>query len=98
MARLSADEVRLDTIRPKLGARQASKRIGRGGRSGTGKTSGRGHKGAGARAGASRNAAFEGGQNPIHEVGDLVKADSCAVKRCEIISSHRSSSIERYQM
>jgi large subunit ribosomal protein L15 len=66
MARLSADEVRLDTIRPKLGARQASKRIGRGSGSGTGKTSGRGHKGAGARAGASRNAAFEGGQNPIH--------------------------------
>ena len=31
-----------------------------------GKTSGRGHKGQGSRAGAKRNVGHEGGQNPIH--------------------------------
>ncbi|MGI9556431.1 MAG: 50S ribosomal protein L15 [Solirubrobacterales bacterium] len=66
MGRLDPEEVRLDTIRPKPGSRTDSKRVGRGGGSGTGKTSGRGHKGAGARAGSSSNPAYEGGQNPIH--------------------------------
>ena len=42
------------------------KRLGRGVGSGLGKTSGRGHKGAGARAGAKTRVNFEGGQNPIH--------------------------------
>ena len=31
-----------------------------------GKTSGRGHKGAGSRSGAKEKAGYEGGQNPIH--------------------------------
>ena len=66
MPRLKPEDVRLDTVRPKPGSRRASKRLGRGAGSGTGKTSGRGHKGAGSRAGASHNAAYEGGQNPIH--------------------------------
>jgi large subunit ribosomal protein L15 len=66
MARLSPQEVGLHTLRPKPGARRPRKRIGRGGGSGTGKTSGRGHKGAGARSGSKRKVAYEGGQNPIH--------------------------------
>lgn len=41
------------------------KRIGRGTGSGLGKTSGRGHKGQGARAGFSMRPTFEGGQMPI---------------------------------
>ena len=45
---------------------KARKRIGRGEGSGTGKTSGRGQKGWGARSGATERARFEGGQNPIH--------------------------------
>ena len=48
------------------GSRRPRKRIGRGEGSGLGKTSGRGHKGAGSRAGAKRKAGYEGGQNPIH--------------------------------
>jgi large subunit ribosomal protein L15 len=40
--------------------------VGRGEGSGTGKTSGRGQKGAGARSGSKRRARFEGGQMPIH--------------------------------
>lgn len=41
------------------------KRVGRGVGSGLGKTSGRGHKGAKARAGWSRREAWEGGQMPL---------------------------------
>jgi large subunit ribosomal protein L15 len=66
MPRLSADDVGLHNVRPKPGATKNRKRIGRGEGSGMGKTSGRGHKGAGARSGSKRKVANEGGQNPIH--------------------------------
>jgi large subunit ribosomal protein L15 len=49
-------------ITAKVGKHSARKRIGRGHGSGSGKTSGRGHKGARSRAGYSRRASFEGGQ------------------------------------
>jgi len=42
------------------------KRVGRGIGSGLGKTSGRGHKGQKARAGASIRRGFEGGQTPLY--------------------------------
>ena len=44
---------------------KSRKRLGRGTGSGLGKTSGRGHKGQGSRAGASMPALFEGGQMPL---------------------------------
>ena len=66
MARLGPEEVGLHSLRPKPGARRPRKRVGRGEGSGTGKTAGRGHKGAGARSGSKRKLAYEGGQNPIH--------------------------------
>lgn len=47
------------------GKHKARKRIGRGSGSGHGKTSGRGHKGAGSRAGAKSLSPFEGGQMPL---------------------------------
>ncbi len=66
-ARHEADErIGLHSLRPAPGARRARKRVGRGHGSGTGKTSGRGHKGAGARSGGKKGHAFEGGQNPVH--------------------------------
>jgi large subunit ribosomal protein L15 len=62
-----ADErVGLHSLKPAKGSRKQRKRIGRGEGSGTGKTAGRGHKGAGARSGNKRRVRFEGGQNPIH--------------------------------
>jgi large subunit ribosomal protein L15 len=63
-----ADEERigLHNLKPAKGSRHAKKRVGRGEGSGTGKTSGRGHKGAGARSGNKKRVRFEGGQNPIH--------------------------------
>ena len=66
MARIEPEDVGLDNLTPKPGTRKDRKRVGRGHGSGTGKTSGRGHKGQGARAGAKRKVAHEGGQNPIH--------------------------------
>jgi large subunit ribosomal protein L15 len=61
-----ADEIGLHNLSPKPGSRRPRKRVGRGPGSGTGKTSGRGHGGQGQRSGNKRNAAHEGGQNPIH--------------------------------
>ena len=66
MARLDPEEIGLHTLRPKPGSRKARRRVGRGKGTGWGKTSGRGHKGAGARAGSKRKPGYEGGQNPIH--------------------------------
>jgi large subunit ribosomal protein L15 len=61
-----SEEIGLHNLKPKPGSRRPRKRIGRGEGSGLGKTSGRGHKGAGARPGSKRKAGYEGGQNPIH--------------------------------
>ena len=47
------------------GKYKTRKRIGRGSGSGHGKTSGRGHKGQGSRAGSKSVKAFEGGQMPL---------------------------------
>jgi large subunit ribosomal protein L15 len=60
------DEIGLHSLQPADGSRRDRKRVGRGHGSGHGKTSGRGHKGYGARSGAKDRAGFEGGQNPLH--------------------------------
>ena len=57
--------MRLNELSDNAGARHAPKRIGRGIGSGTGKTSGKGHKGQKARAGVAIKG-FEGGQMPIY--------------------------------
>ena len=56
----------LRTVTSKGTKHQTRKRIGRGIGSGSGKTSGRGHKGQGSRSGASRKPGFEGGQMPLY--------------------------------
>jgi large subunit ribosomal protein L15 len=61
-----SEEIGLHNLKPKPGSKKPRKRIGRGEGSGLGKTSGRGHKGAGSRSGRKRKAGYEGGQNPIH--------------------------------
>lgn len=57
--------MRLNTLKPALGAKQKRVRVGRGIGSGLGKTCGRGHKGQSARSGYSRKTGFEGGQLPL---------------------------------
>src|SRR5690348_16797901 len=60
------ERIGLHTLKPAPGSRKARKRVGRGEGSGTGKTAGRGQKGAGSRSGAKSRPNFEGGQMPIH--------------------------------
>jgi len=55
----------LSNLKPPPGARKQRKRVGRGAGSGTGKTSGRGHKGQRSRSGAKITPWSEGGQMPI---------------------------------
>jgi large subunit ribosomal protein L15 len=61
-----AERVGLHSLKPPPGSRRSRKRVGRGEGSGLGKTSGRGHKGAGQRSGNKRKRGYEGGQNPVH--------------------------------
>ncbi len=55
--------MKLDEILSKAGRNKSARRVGRGVR--RGKTCGRGHKGAGQRAGSSSNFGREGGQTPV---------------------------------
>ena len=57
--------MRLNSIKPGCGAKSRSKRVGRGGGSGSGKTAGRGHKGQKSRSGGYHKVGFEGGQMPL---------------------------------
>src|ERR1700733_15392202 len=65
----TTDRIGLDTLVPALGSHRQHRRIGRGPVSGTGKTAGKGHKGAKARAGhhgpGGGKPHFEGGQMPL---------------------------------
>jgi large subunit ribosomal protein L15 len=61
-----AHEIGLHSLKPSPGSRHRKKRVGRGEGSGTGKTSGRGQKGWGARSGNGQQVNLEGGQMPIH--------------------------------
>jgi large subunit ribosomal protein L15 len=55
----------LNSLKPAKGSNKASKRVGRGIGCGSGKTSGRGHKGQKSRSGGSVRPGFEGGQMPL---------------------------------
>lgn len=57
--------MKLNQLSDNAGARKAAKRVGRGIGSGSGKTSGAGHKGQKARSGVAIKG-FEGGQMPLH--------------------------------
>ncbi len=78
--------MRLNTLKPAVGARKVRTRVGRGIGSGLGKTAGRGHKGQFARSGKGKvKAGFEGGQMPLQrrlpKVGfrSKTKHDVCEV-------------------
>ena len=57
--------ISLSNLKPAKGAVKNRKRVGRGYGSGSGKTAGRGSKGAKSRTGYSRKRGFEGGQMPL---------------------------------
>ena len=56
----------LNELQPAEGSKFAPKRVGRGIGSGTGKTSGKGHKGQNARSGGGVRPGFEDGQMPLY--------------------------------
>ena len=58
--------MKLEELRPAVGAKQRRKRVGRGPGSGHGKTSTKGHKGQKARSGGGKAGGFEGGQMPLY--------------------------------
>lgn len=58
--------MKLNELHPAAGSTKERKRVGRGHASGTGKTSGKGHKGQKARSGGGVRPGFEGGQMPLH--------------------------------
>ena len=60
------EDVRLEKLGPKPGAKRERTRVGRGIGSGKGKTCGRGTKGLGARSGGGVRPGFRGGQMPIY--------------------------------
>lgn len=57
----------LNNLKPAEGSVKSTRRIARGVGSGSGRTAGRGHKGAKARAGYSSKRAFQGGQMPLQK-------------------------------
>ncbi len=56
----------LSELKSQKGSTHSKRRVGRGPASGWGGTSGKGHKGQKARAGAPIRRGFEGGQTPLH--------------------------------
>jgi len=58
--------LKLDELKPAVGAKEKPYRKGRGHASGNGKTAGRGHKGQNARSGGGVRVGFEGGQMPLY--------------------------------
>ena len=57
--------MRLNSIKPAIGAKHPKRRVGRGIGCGLGKTAGRGHKGQKSRTGGFHKVGFEGGQMPL---------------------------------
>ncbi|NLA81416.1 MAG: 50S ribosomal protein L15 [Clostridiaceae bacterium] len=58
--------MKLNDLKPVAGSTRKASRVGRGHGSGSGKTSGRGHKGQKARSGGGVRPQFEGGQMPLY--------------------------------
>jgi large subunit ribosomal protein L15 len=62
---IAGDNMEIHELKPPRGSRKKRKRVGRGGGSGWGKTSGRGTKGQNSRSGGGVSVGFEGGQMPL---------------------------------
>ena len=58
--------MKLNELKYNEGSKKDIKRLGRGSSSGTGKTSGKGHKGQNSRSGGGVRVGFEGGQLPLY--------------------------------
>jgi len=92
--------MKLDSLKPSKGSIKNKKRIGRGHGSGLGKTSGRGHKGAGQRSGNKKRAWFEGGQMslarrlPRRGFTNIFKEEIQIVNISDLIRIEKNSEID----
>ena len=84
----------LNELQPAEGSKFAPKRVGRGIGSGTGKTSGKGHKGQNARSGGGVRPGFEGGQMPLYR--RLPKRGFTCINSKKIIAINVSE-LERFE-
>ena len=76
----------LHTLKPAEGSKKKRRRVGRGTGSGLGKTSGRGHKGAGQRSGFTKKPGREGGQMPLHRRLPKFGFTNIFRKECQIVN------------
>ena len=90
----------LDSLSPVKGSVSKRKRVGRGHGSGLGKTSGRGHKGAGQRSGNKKRPWFEGGQMPLARrlprrgFKNIFKKEYQVVNICDIVDIEKVSNVD----
>ena len=91
--------MKLNNIAPAPGAKKSMKRVGCGIGSGSGKTSGRGHKGQKSRSGGLHKRGFEGGQMPLQrrlpKVGFISRNGSRSTEvRLDVLTSINSTVID----
>ena len=92
--------MKLDSLNPVKGSVKNKKRIGRGHGSGSGKTSGRGHKGSGQRSGNKKRPWFEGGQMPLARrlprrgFKNIFREEFQIVNICDIVKIQKVSKID----
>jgi len=90
--------MRLNTLRPAIGAKRTAKRLGRGIGSGKGKTCGCGHKGQTARSGYSKKLGFEGGQSPLQRRVPKFGFKSLALNANAEIRLHELNKLDSSQL
>lgn len=86
--------MKLNELSPPKGSKTSRKRLGRGSGSGTGKTSGKGHKGQNARSGGGVRPGYEGGQMPIQRRLPKVGFTNIFKKRIAIVNIRDLSRFE----
>lgn len=86
--------MKLNELSPPKGSKTSRKRLGRGPGSGTGKTSGKGHKGQNARSGGGVRPGYEGGQMPIQRRLPKVGFTNIFKKRIAIVNIRDLSKFE----
>ncbi len=86
--------MKLHELSPAKGSKTSRKRLGRGPGSGTGKTSGKGHKGQNARSGGGVRPGYEGGQMPIQRRLPKVGFTNIFKKRIAIVNIRDLSKFE----
>jgi large subunit ribosomal protein L15 len=86
--------MRLNTLKPKAGAKKTAKRVGRGVSAGGGKTAGRGVKGQTSRSGGYHKVGFEGGQMPLQRRLPKIGFHSLRAKLRVEVRLHELAKIE----